>query len=449
VNAPEALAWLDAHINLESIGVPPGVSRRASAPTLERMEALATLLGSPQLEYPVVHLTGTNGKTSTARMVTALLVEAGLSVGASTSPHLERVNERITWNGAPVDDVTLAELLTVIRDIEPHLPAPPSYFEILTGAALRYFADVAVDAAVLEVGLGGRWDATNVADARVAVATNVSIDHVEYLGHERSDIAREKAGIIKPNSSLVLGEVDPELVPIFLDRAPPRVVMRHRDFGVSDRSLAHGGQVLDLYTPEARYEQVFLSLHGAHQSDNASAALTAAECLLERPVHDELVRDVLGAVRSPGRLEVVGHRPLVLLDGAHNVAGAQALVAALAEEFPASRRTLVVGVLREKDPLEMLGALGAASAARVVCCRPPSPRARDPEDLATAARELGVPDERVDVVEEVAGAIEHALDVTDPDEQIVVTGSLYVVGAARSVLMGRSGGTPTGRVPPT
>ena len=374
MNPAEALRWLDAHVNLESLGVPAGVSRRADHPTLDRMAALATLLGSPQLEYQVLHVTGTNGKTSTARIATELLVEQGLSVGTSISPHLERVNERITWNG------------------EPYLPAPASYFEILTGAALRYFADVAVDAAVLEVGLGGRWDATNVADAQVAVVTNVSIDHVEYLGPTRADIAAEKAGIVKPGSTLVLGEPDPSLASTFLDRGAARVVLRDRDFGVAQRVLAHGGQLVDLFTPGARYEEVFLSLHGAHQADNA--AVTAAACLIDRPLHEDLVREVLGRVRSPGRLEVVGHQPLVLLDGAHNVAGAQSLVAALADEFPVAPRTLVVGVLREKDPEEMLAALDVVSSARVICCRPPSARARDPEDLAAAAIDLGVPPDR-------------------------------------------------------
>lgn len=435
MNPAEALRWLDAHVNLESIGVPAGTSRRASHPTLERMEALATLLGSPQLEYPVVHVTGTNGKTSTARIATALLVEQGLSVGASTSPHLQRVNERITWNGEPIDDEALGDTLTIIEQVEPYLPAPPSYFEILTGAALRYFADVAVEAAVLEVGMGGRWDATNVADAQVAVVTNVTIDHVEYLGPTRADIAAEKAGIVKPGSILVLGEPDPSLASSFLDRGAQRVLLRDRDFEVERRSLAHGGQLIDLRTPSARYEEVALSLHGAHQADNAVAALTAAECLIDRPLDQDLVREVFGRVRSPGRLEVVGHQPLVLLDGAHNVAGARALVAALTEEFPAAPRTLVVGVLQEKDPDEMLAALDAPAAARLVCCRPPSARARDPEDLAAAAIGLGVPADRIDVVDEVAAAIERALEITGPDEQVVVTGSLYVVGAARSVLV--------------
>ena len=358
--------WLDAHVNLESLGVPAGQTRRATRPTLERMAALARLLGSPQLEYPVVHVTGTNGKTSVARLATALLVETGLSVGSYTSPHLERVNERIAWNGHEIDNGTLDELLELLATIEPHLPERPSYFELLTGAAFRWFADVAVDAAVLEVGLGGTWDATNVATGRVAVITNVSIDHVEYLGPTRLDIAGEKAGIVKPGATLVLGEADPAVRAPFLERGAARVLLRGEDFGVRTNRMAHGGRVVDVYTPEARYDDLFLSLHGAHQADNAAVAITAAEALLDRPLDPELVAAVCGRADVPGRLEVIGHSPLVLLDGAHNVAGAHALREALAEEFPAAARTLVVGLLQPKDPAEMLEALGAADADRVI-----------------------------------------------------------------------------------
>ena len=434
MNPAEAIAWLDAHVNLESIGAPVGTDRRATSPTLDRMRALTDLLGSPQLEYPVIHLTGTNGKTSVVRIAVALLVAQGLSVGAFTSPHLERVNERIAWNGDAIDDESLAELVGVIADIEPHLADVPSYFEILAGAAFRYFADIAVDAAVVEVGLGGTWDATNVADGRVAVITNVSIDHVEYLGPTREDIAAEKAGIVKPGASLVLGESDPGLRHFFTDREPGSVFVRDTDFGVEGNTLAHGGRVVSLYTPGATYRDVFLSLHGAHQADNAVAALTAVECFLDRPLDLDVVSEVFGSVASPGRLEVVSHQPLVLLDGAHNVAGVRALMAALDEEFVSLPRTFVVGLLREKDPREMLEALEVTRVEHLVCCPPPSPRARPPEELVDAALELGVDRERIEIADDVPSALERAREITEPDSQIIVTGSLYVVGAARSAL---------------
>ena len=431
----EARSWLDAHVNLESTGLPPGADRRATAPTLARIEALVRLLGSPQESYPVIHLTGTNGKTSVARMTSALLVASGLSVGTYTSPHLEEINERIVWNGEPVDDSTLAQLLSRIADVEAHLPDRPSYFEILTAAALAWFSDVAVDVAVIEVGVGGTWDATNVVDGHVAVVTNVSVDHVEYLGPTREGIAADKAGIVKPGATLVLGETDPAVAELFLDRGAARVLRRTADFGVSGNRPAHAGRVADLFTPDARYAAVYLPLHGAYQADNAAAALAAADSFLERPLPEDVVTEAFAGVRSPGRLEVLGHQPLVLLDGAHNVAGAEALRAALAEEFPETPRTLVIGLLREKEPHEMLAALGGEHAARLLCCRPPSPRALDPAGVAAAAVELGVDPARIETFDSVDAAVARAREVTAEDAQIVVTGSLYTVGAARHALV--------------
>jgi dihydrofolate synthase/folylpolyglutamate synthase len=431
VNARE---WLDRHVNLESLGVPAGESRRTSHPTTERIEALMLLLGSPQLDEPIIHLTGTNGKTSVARMAAALLAESGLSVGAYTSPNLERVNERISWNGDPISDDDLDALLLLIAELEPHLPAPPSFFEILTAAAFRHFADVAVEVGVVEVGMGGTWDATNVVDARIAVVTNISVDHVEYLGPTREDIAAEKAGVVDPGSVLVLGETDDALRPIFEAREPAEIWLRDRDFRVTENRLALGGRYIGLETPAARYPEVFLSLHGAHQADNAAIALASVEAFYGRPLEADVVTEVFGNARSPGRLEVVGHEPLVVLDGAHNVAGAQSLRTALADEFPVAPRVLVVGLLREKDPTEMLEALGVEQFAHVVCCPPPSPRALDPEEVAHAAVVAGVDPGRVEVADTVPGAVAHATALAGPTGQVIVTGSLYVVGAARSAL---------------
>src|SRR5437763_13509887 len=205
-----ALAYLDDHVNLET-----DASARAAVKRLDRVGRLVELLGEPQKAYPVLHLTGTNGKGSTARILTALLVAKGLSTGTYTSPHLERFNERIAWNGEPISDGALVEVLESVAGIEVVLDSPPTVFEILTTAAFRWFADVAVDAAVVEVGLGGRWDATNVADGQVAVVTNVSLDHAETIGPTLADIATEKAGIVKPGSTLILGESDPPLADIF------------------------------------------------------------------------------------------------------------------------------------------------------------------------------------------------------------------------------------------
>ena len=233
MESSDALAWLDSHVNLESGGGRPADSAaRVSAPTLGRITRLLDLLGSPQRDLSAVHVTGTNGKTSVTRMCDALLDTLGLRMGSYTSPHLERVNERMAVGGEPISDGTLDELLATIRQAEEQMDARPSYFEIITAAALRWFADEAVDAAVVEVGLGGTWDATNLVDGSVAVVTNVSVDHVEYLGPTLEQIAAEKAGIVKPGATLVLGETDEALAPIFLGRGAAHVVRRGVDFGV-------------------------------------------------------------------------------------------------------------------------------------------------------------------------------------------------------------------------
>jgi dihydrofolate synthase/folylpolyglutamate synthase len=428
--------WLDGHVNLETgVGLAATEDRRRDAPTLDRIRRLVELLGSPQRELPAVHLTGTNGKTSVARMTSALLVGSGLSVGTYTSPHLEAVNERIAWNGDAISDAELAGVLAHVATVEEFLPDRASYFELVTAAAFDWFADVAVEMAVVEVGLGGTWDATNVLDAATTVVTNVSLDHTNYLGPTRADIAADKAGIVHPGSHLVLGERDPALHHFFAAREPERIVLRDRDFGVRGNRLAVGGRVVDLYTPAARYDDVFLSVHGAHQADNAAVALTAAETALGGALEEAVVAETFATMTSPGRLEVVGHQPLVLLDGAHNVAGAEALVRALAEEFVSAHRTLVVGLLREKDPAEMLAALDASQAAHLICTRPPSPRALAETDLADAAIAVGVDPAVIDVVADPAAALRRARDVTPPDGQIIVTGTLYLVGAARHALV--------------
>lgn len=424
----EALAWLDDHINLEATVA----GTRASVPTLDRIREITHAMADPQAAYPVLHLTGTNGKGSTARMLTSLLVAQGLSVGTYTSPDLERVNERLSWNAEPVGDAELAELLDAVAAFEPTLAERLTRFEILTAAAYRWFADIAVDAAVVEVGLGGRWDATNVADGSVAVVTNVSLDHVELLGPDVTDIAAEKAGIVKPGSTLILGETAADLVPIFETAGAREVWHRGADFGCDANDVAHGGRLLTLRTPGATYDDVFLPLHGRHQGHNAACALAAAEAFFDRPLPADVVAEGFAAVRNPGRMEVMGRQPLLILDGAHNPAGARAAAATVDEEFGAvTSRTLVVGLLRGRDPVEMLSALGARAATRVIAVPPPSPRALPADEVAAAARELGV---EAEVAGAAADAVSRALAVTDESGLVLVTGSLYLVGAARAAL---------------
>jgi dihydrofolate synthase/folylpolyglutamate synthase len=425
----ELVAWLDSHTNYE-LAMPT----RLGAPTLDRMRAMCDLLGDPQLACPVIHLTGTNGKGSTAKILTELLMASGLSVGTYTSPNLDRVNERLARDDEPIDDDELSEVLAALALLEPLLPEPLNRFELLTAAAFRWFADTPVDVAVVEVGLGGRWDATNVVEPEVAVVTNVSYDHVEVLGPTLLDIAAEKAGIVKPGSRLVVGETEPELVEVFVAAADAagvlEVWLRGEDFECESAHVAVGGRLLDLRTPGARYPEVFLPLHGTHQADNAACALAAAELFFGSPLSPEVVEHALSCVRVPGRIEIVGRSPLVVIDGAHNVAGAHALARALVEELWQGTDTVaVIGMLQGRDPSAMLEALAPAGLRTVVACPAPSPRTLPASDVADAARSLGL---RALVADTVEDAVTLARGQVPPDGMLLVTGSLYVVAEARS-----------------
>jgi dihydrofolate synthase/folylpolyglutamate synthase len=418
-----ALAYLDGHTNYD-------VSGRIASPTLDRIERLVAVMGDPQHAAPVIHITGTNGKGSTAAMVTRLLMASGLRVGTYTSPHLERLNERIAVDGEPIDDEALADVIGAVADLEVVVGVRPSYFEIVTAAAFRHFADVAVDVAVIEVGLLGRWDATNVADAHVAVVTNVGLDHTEYAGPTRADIAREKAGIVKPRSHLVLGETDPKLAAIFRAAGPAHVWERDLDFGCVENQLALGGRLVDLRTPYGVHQEVFVPLHGRHQGDNAAAALAAVEGFFGAALAPDVVDEGFATTVVPGRFEVLGHQPLVVVDGAHNPAGADLVAGVMADDFaPAGELVIVTGFLQGRDPRQMLEALRADEAAAVVACTPPSPRAIPAADTAAAARAMGC--ETVATADTVEAGCDLALRRAGGDDAVLVTGSLYVVGAAR------------------
>ncbi len=429
---PAALEWLDGHIDFES-----SMPSRRALPTLERMRALAGLLGDPEEAYPSIHITGTNGKGSTAAMATALLGAQGLTVGTYTSPNLSRVNERISRNGEPIGDEALTEMLESLARLEQLMDDRPTRFELLTAAALAWFADEAVDMAVVEVGLGGRWDCTNVVQADVAVLTNVSFDHTEVLGPTLEDIARDKSGIFKAGSRVVIGESDPTLV-AQLGRAAAEAGaaetwVRGRDFACTSNRMAVGGRLLDIRTPGASYGELLLPLHGAHQGENASCALTAVEALFGSPLADGVVEAGLAEVSVPGRLEVVGRHPLVVVDGAHNAAGMIVLARSLVEEFEVAGETVaVVGMLTGRDPAAMLDALLTAGVRTVVACAPRSPRSLPAEEVAAAAAGLGMV---VSVVPDPGEAATQAVAGVGPDDRVVVCGSLYVVADARRQLV--------------
>ncbi|MHB1710235.1 MAG: bifunctional folylpolyglutamate synthase/dihydrofolate synthase [Acidimicrobiales bacterium] len=431
-----ALRWLDAHINFESKMPSP-----CALPTLDRVRDLLHLLGDPHLAYPAIHLTGTNGKGSTAAMVGALLCAMGLSVGSYTSPNLNRVNERISRGGVSIDDPAFSGVLETLARVEPLVADRLSRFELLTAAALMWFADEAVEVAVVEVGLGGRWDSTNVIDADVAVLTNVSFDHTEVLGPTLEGIATDKSGIFKQGSRVVIGETEPTLVTLLRGRAElagaESVWVRGHNFGCTANRIAVGGRLIDLRTPAASYGEILLPLHGAHQGDNAACALAAVEAFFGAALGEDVVEEAFAGVRVPGRLEVVGRHPLVVIDGAHNVAGMDALARSLLEEFALGDSThgesmAVVGMLSGRDPSAMLEPLVGAGITSVVVCIPDSPRAMPADAVGEAARALGM---ATNICESPGAAVAMAIDQVGESGRVVVCGSLYVVAAARQLLV--------------
>jgi dihydrofolate synthase/folylpolyglutamate synthase len=425
-------------------------------PSLDRIRAFTEVLGDPQRSYPVVHLTGTNGKTSTSRMIDTLLRALDLRTGRFTSPHVERMTERISIDGEPLSD---EEFVRAFNDVAPytHLvdadqPHPLSFFETVVGMAYAAFADAPVDVAVVEVGMGGSWDATNVADAAVAVVLPVAVDHAQYLGETPAAIAVEKAGIIKPGSIAVLAQQEPEVAAILLERAAEvgaTVAREGMEFGVVTRVPAVGGQVVTLQGLRGRYDDVFLPLYGAHQAQNAAVALAAVEAFAgDQELDDEVVRAAFAEVTSPGRLEIVRRSPTIVLDAAHNPHGAEATAAALDDSFTFSPLIGVIGVMGDKDHEGLLAAF-EPHLAHLVCTQNATARALPAERLAEAAREI-FGEDRVSVARRLSDAIDQAAALAEAGEAfgdplgsgaVLVTGSVVTVGEARSLLV-RKGQRP-------
>ncbi|TVT18840.1 bifunctional folylpolyglutamate synthase/dihydrofolate synthase [Amycolatopsis acidiphila] len=420
-------------------------------PSLSRIAALVNVLGEPQTTYPVLQVAGTNGKGSTARMIDALLTRMGLRVGRYTSPHLQLVTERIALDGAPIP---ASKYVDIYHDIAPYVAMvdgaggpPMSKFEVLTGMAFAAFADAPVEAAVIEVGLGGTWDATNVADAQVAAITPIGVDHVEYLGSDLAGIAKEKAGIIKPGSVAVIAEQDPVVQKVLLERAvevDATVARAGSEFAVLRREIAVGGQLLTLQGLGGVYDEIFLPLHGAHQAGNALLALAAVEAFFgagkDRQLVIEAVREAFAEVETPGRLERVRAAPAVLIDAAHNPHGAQALAATITEEFAFRRLAAVVGVMADKDARGILEALEPV-ASEIVVTRNNSPRAMPLDELNDLALSI-FGEDRVVAEPSLDAAIETAVALVeesdDPEEPlagggVLVTGSVVTAGEARTL----------------
>lgn len=422
-------------------------------PSLERMRALVDLLGDPQRAYPVIHVTGTNGKTSTARMIEALLRAFGLHTGLYTSPHLTSVRERILLDGDPIEPDRLVraydEVLPYAQLVDARSEADGgpalSFFELMTALAYAAFADAPVDVAIVEVGLGGTWDATNVADGTVAVVTPVDLDHTELLGETAEEIAGEKAGIVAPDSVLVMAQQRPEVAEVLLRRAADvgaEVTREGLEFGVLQRLVAVGGQQLTLRGLGGVYDDVLLPLFGPFQAHNAAVALAAVEVFLgggARELDPDLVRAGFASVTSPGRVEVVRRGPTVLLDAAHNPHGARALAEALTDSFDFRHLVGVVAVLEGKDARGLLEALEPVLA-EIVVTQNSSPRCLPADDLAADAVDVFGPD-RVEVVLRLDDALEAGVRLAEESGEyggagVLVTGSIVTVGDARRLLVG-------------
>ena len=422
-------------------------------PSLQRIEAIMDLLGEPQRSYPVIQITGTNGKSSTARMIASLLRACGLRTGLYTSPHLSDLRERIEIDGEPI---SVEAFLDVARDIAPYIAAvdqrseseggsPVTFFETMTAMAYAAFADAPVDVAVMEVGLGGTWDATSVATPQVCVITTVDMDHAEYLGDTIELIAAEKSGIIKEDAFVVCGRQQPGAEEVIRDRAlemHATAAWQGADFWVEDRVVAVGGQVLSLRGLAAAYDDVFVPLFGSFQADNAAVALAAVEAFLgggALALDAEAVREGFANVTSPGRLEIVRSGPTVIVDAAHNPAGARALADALGDSFAFSHLVGVVAILADKDVAGILEALEPALD-QIVVSETTSPRRMPVDQLATLAVEV-FGEDRVEVCPRLDDAIDAGIRLAEEADTyaasgVLVTGSVVTAGQARVLLSG-------------
>ncbi|GGU41512.1 bifunctional tetrahydrofolate synthase/dihydrofolate synthase [Streptomyces lavendofoliae] len=419
-------------------------------PSVSRIAALMDVLGEPQRAYPSIHITGTNGKTSTARMIEALLGAFDLRTGRYTSPHVQSITERISLDGAPISHERFIE---TYQDIKPYVEMVDgsqeyrlSFFEVLTGMAYAAFADAPVDVAVVEVGMGGSWDATNVIDGDVAVITPIDLDHTDRLGSTPAEIAGEKSGIIKQGATVILSQQPVDAAQVMLKKAvevDATVAREGMEFGVVSREVAVGGQLLTLRGLGGEYEEIFLPLYGAHQAHNAAVALAAVEAFFgvgaqeARTLDVDRIRGAFAAVASPGRLEVVRRSPTVVLDAAHNPAGARATAEGISEAFGFSRLVGVVGTSGDKDVRGLLEAFEPIFA-EVVVTQNSSHRAMDADELAAIAVEV-FGDDRVVVEPRLDDALEAAITLAEEESEfagagVLVTGSVITVGEARLLL---------------
>ena len=409
-------------------------------PGLERITGLVGFMGDPHLDYPVIQVAGTNGKTTVTRLIADILGAHGIRTGTFTSPHLHRVEERFSVDGTPItaEEFTQAvsDIAWFVEEYERRSGSGVTYFEVTAALAFSVFAGVALDVAIVEVGMGGRWDATSVVDAAVAVITGIALDHVDFLGETIGEIAGEKAAIIDDASTVVTGPLPAAAEGAITARVEEAHAKWYRSgdgFAVADATIAVGGWVVDIDGIYSSYTDLYLPIHGRHQVDNLATAIATAEVFLGRALDPDALRTALGATAQPGRIEVVHHRPLVVVDGAHNAQGIAGLAATLEDEFPVTEWQIVVGMRGRRSPGEILEPLGSL-VAHLWATAADDPGSIAPERIADAAGEaLGCDSTVVDVVPEAVAA---AMDAAGTDGFVVVTGSLYVAGEARAALVG-------------
>lgn len=421
-------------------------------PTLDRIIALTDALGSPQLSYPTIHIAGTNGKTTTARMIDCLLTSLGYRVGRYTSPHLQAFTERISIKGQPISDEmmikTYDDIALYLDLIDSRQPHPISYFEALTAMAFVAFAEYPVDVGVIEAGMGGQWDATNVLSSLVSVITPIGFDHMEYLGDTLPEIAQTKAGIFKPESNVVLAAQTSEVAKVLMENVAKVSAIPFRqgvEFSVTKRALAVGGQLISLSGIYGKVEDIYLPLHGDHQSDNAVIALATVEAFAGVKLDEELVVKAFSNVKSPGRCEIIYQDPTVIIDAAHNPHGMAAIAKTISTEFDFQLVVAVVAVFSDKDVDEMLKQLSPV-ADYIITTQNNSPRSMESKQLAQIAAKYFKP-EQIEVISDLNAAITYAIEKVSLSNQVseavgavLVTGSVVTAGQARGFITSLGGG---------
>jgi dihydrofolate synthase / folylpolyglutamate synthase len=427
MNYEQATAYVERHIG------------RGGEPGLDRITDLLDLMGRPQEGYPIIHVAGTNGKTSTARLASLVLVAHGLTTGTYTSPHLQRMEERLAINGR---FSTSEEFALAVSDVAAFADlregaggVPNTYFELTTAAAFAFFADQAVNAAVLEVGLGGRLDSTNVVDAEVCVVTSIGKDHTEFLGEEIGDIAAEKLAIAGTGSILITGELPDEAMEVANARARELGIQHRRydhDYGIESYERGVGGWLTTIRGAETTYDDIFLPLHGRYQLTNLAIAVASAEALVGRKLDVEALRDAAAVATAPGRMEPVASSPFVMIDGAHNADGVQSLVESLRAEYPTTRWHLVLGIMGDKN-VELIVEYLAPVVKGVVTTAVDNPRAIPASDLADRVSKV-IPHVPVLASDSVEYGLDMARAEAGGEGAILVTGSIYLVGEVRDLL---------------